>query len=782
MNKFSFSLVVLVFTLFSCNSDNSNEKIVDAIKRESPATSVNNLGIKVSKQENREYSFTDKISGYWYASTSTQVHSNMFDGWTVNRKHILHDYKLFTDGKELLRADATVFPNKIERTYGNVVETFAMFDNLEALLVSLKTGSDVNNISISLLGDDVEFVKTENNIVVFKPKNYKSKFMGVSTIKKETIAYDNSIISADSKSDGFFILLANSEEELITQSANLQENYKIYLSERESRMNNIVGNDIYLKTNNADFDKSFGWIALTMDELVTKQMGHGIYAGLPWFNDYWGRDMFISLPGSNLVTGQFNIAKQILLSFAKYQLTDKSSKYYGRIPNRARPDDVIYNTTDGTPRFVIQVYEYVKYTGDTDLIKQLYPVIKRSIDGSLDNWVDSKGYLTHENADTWMDAKRNGHPFSPRGNRANDIQALWLGQLQAGAYFADFMKNTEDADKWNAVAEKLESNFLKDFYNKNDEIIADRLLESGDADYSMRPNQLFAMDFINSDKDKMMITKNVWDKLVYPWGVASLSQEDDYFHPYHHWDEMYFFDEAYHNGTVWVWNNGIAIQRMIEAGQKDIAYRLMKNMQEQVMHTGAVGSISENFDAIPRDGKNFADKTGTFLQAWSNAEYLRVWYQSFIGIMPNSISKTITITPRIPSDFKNIEFSEKIMNGEILGKYSIDKNTSIVYDYKFNNIDSKIILDLEGYKNISIDVVSGDFLSVNINDNPMLEIVKANGEIRSIVLDKSSSKLELQKQSDELFKSFEFLKPKLNEDSFIYRRKKEGKLNINEDN
>ena len=772
---------MLTSALFALSACNSKEKKHEGVSRSSELN-VNDLGIVVTAKENREYSFTDKRSGYWYARTSQQQHSGMFDGWTVMRQHIFNDYSLFVNKKELLRKVATVYPNKIVRSYSTATETFAMLDNVEALVVLVDVKDKEDNISISFT-DDLKFkyYNETDDILVFSAKDVAGKFVGVSSISPAEINSDNGRYSVSSDAKGFFIFLVNSENELSEMSKNLQGNYDDLLSRRASRMDEIIRDDIYIESNNSEFDKTLQWVSLTLDELVTNQMGHGIYAGLPWFNDYWGRDMFISLPGSNLVTGQFDIAKEILLSFARYQLTDENSKYYGRIPNRARPDDVIYNTTDGTPRFVIQVFDYVKYTGDTDLISELYPVIFRSIDGSLKNWVDSKGYLTHEDADTWMDAKRRGHAFSPRGNRANDIQILWYQQLRAGAYFAKFMGNNDDAKKWSEVADKLKSNFEKDYFKAGESIMADRLLKNGKGDFSMRPNQLFAMDFMTDETKKMQLTKTVWENLVYPWGVASLDQDDDYFHPYHHWDDMYFFDEAYHNGTVWVWNNGIAMQRMIESGQKDIAFKLMENMQNQAMHTGAVGSISENFDALPRDGKSYADKTGTFLQAWSNAEFLRVWYQNFMGIRPNAISGELTIAPRIPSKFNEMKFSEKLMGGNICGEYHFNEGNS-EFKYVFREIKAKVLFDLEGFENITIDVIDGDIVSISLSANdPKIEIYQDGSEIKTHSLLVSKLKQDMQNISNDLFKGVDFVKPKLNKESFIFRRKAKGEFDINVD-
>ena len=50
----------------------------------------------------------------------------------------------------------------------------------------------------------------------------------------------------------------------------------------------------------------------------------------------------------------------------------------------------------------------------------------------------------------------------------------------------------------------------------------------------------------------------------------------------------------------------MAMQRMIENGQQDIAYALFKNMNRQALAEGAVGSLSENADAWPRAGQTLS--------------------------------------------------------------------------------------------------------------------------------------------------------------------------------
>ena len=606
---------------------------------------TDSIGIAVTAQENREYSYTDKKSGFWYGRTHQEKPQEWFAGWNIAKKRILADYTISIDGEALDRTEAecTVYPDRLVRKWDNAVETFRLIDGLPIIHIALDTDAEYTSISLdhSLVQDS----HMENDAVFFIPNE----------------APDMLIMLGSDENNGF-VLTYGTEEECRTLYAEFLANKERLFKERKDRINSLITEYNPVKTNLPELDKALDWITITMDELITEQQGNGIYAGLPWFNEYWGRDMFISMPGACLVTGQFEVAKEILKDFAKLQDTDPSSETYGRIPNRANLEGILYNTTDGTPRFVIQALELVKYCGDTEFLADLYPAIKMSIDASIKNYTDKKGYLMHADADTWMDVKRNGIPGSPRGNRANDIQALWYGQLMAGAEIAAIMDDMGSAEEWSGLAQVLASNFEHDFCSEEDAVIYDHLNADGSADLQLRPNQLYCFDLVSNSEFKQMVTRRAWEELVYPWGVASLAQWDLQFHPQHENWNYYHKDDAYHNGTIWLWNNGIAMQRMLEYGQVDAAWELFKNMNRQALHEGAVGSLSENADAHPREGQSWVNRSGTFLQAWSNAEHLRVWYQHFLGIRPDLLHGVIVVEPRIPSEITYIETSVKIGN------------------------------------------------------------------------------------------------------------------------
>lgn len=618
------------------------------------------IGVSVTPEENREYSYTDKKSGYWYGNTHS-VASQWYSGWNIAKKRVLADYTIRLDGKDLDRekAECIVYPDRLVRKWENATETFHMLDNLPIIHIGIDTDAEQASISIGL-----------DHTLISDSYMKKDYLRGIFFIPKE--APEARIMLASDGGEGYLLIYGTEEECIDLYEDFHADETKLgrLTQERKDRINALVTEYNPTKSNLPELDKALDWITITMDELITEQQGNGIYAGLPWFNEYWGRDMFISFPGACLVTGQFEVAKKILKDFVELQDTNPESETYGRIPNRANLEGILYNTTDGTPRLVIQALEVAKYSGDTEFLLEIYPAIKRSIEASIKNYTDSKGYLTHADADTWMDVKRNGIPGSPRGNRANDIQALWYNQLTAGSEIAALLDDLGSAEEWSGLAVHMASNFEQDFCNKEDSYIVDHLNTDGSADLQFRPNQLYCFELINDDDFKQRVTRRVWEELVYPWGVASLAQWDKQFHPQHENWHYYHKDDAYHNGTIWLWNNGIAMQRMIEYGQVDAAWELFKNMNRQALHEGAVGSLSENADAHPREGQSWVNRSGTFLQAWSNAEHLRVWYQHFLGIRPDLLKGIIVIKPMIPSEITSLETSVKIGNGTLHYSYS----------------------------------------------------------------------------------------------------------------
>lgn len=734
-----------------------------------PDSLLEGMGLQVRAEDNRETAFTDKESAYFYTRTHLKD-PDYFSGWNVATHRVFSDYRLSAGGKELDRAQSavTVYPDRLVREFGQVTETFRMFDGRKVLSIGLD--QDAGPTGISLKGD-LKFLDLKDGIALFSPADPRGWILAAGTVTGAPLTrkdLDGILwLESESPAAGFFLTLDSAAAGAVALLESARSSHENWTRQRISRLESLLKNN-YFRSDSPETDLAVKWMVLTLDGLVTRQTGEGIYAGLPWFNDYWGRDMFISFAGTVLVTGQFDVARRILMSFADYQNTDENSRYFGRVPNRVRPGDIIYNTTDGTPRFVLSLYDYIRYSGDTALVRQLYPAVKRAADGPIRYWMDANGYLTHDDADTWMDAKiDNRIPLSPRGNRANDIQSLWYHQLRVSVRFAEMTGDSVSAMNWKVLAEKVKARFEADFVDPEQVRMADRLKPDGRPDYTFRPNQFFCLDFVSSDTLRWQLTRKAWENLVYPWGVASLWQGDPNFHPYHtawkHYPADYHKDWAYHNGTVWLWNNGIAMDRMLEAGQIQPAWELFSAMTRQaVAPPGAVGALSELTDAFPPEGGSLPRLSGTFSQAWSMAEVIRVWYQGFLGLQPDAPGRLVRFTPQIPDSLSRLEFQIPLFNGSLKGSFRRSDGTekwTLLPDSLTSDVTFQI--KFPEFELVPAVVYSGEKLILTQTETELsVQLMATTGEIRAErILFPVPEELSSAESANRIFKGLKFAAP-----------------------
>lgn len=717
------------------------------------------LPIAAPHAAGRIASFTNKAAAFYCAQTHEATHPEYtwFEGLNVAKNRVFGGYDLFV-GSQLLDnrlADVTVHAEKLVRRHGPALqEELWLFDEKNLLEIDLTGASQP--LGIQLKGDNVRLLRQAAGVAFFSAREgnfvlaVAARQPGPLTVRGQRV---------EASGDGFFIACGKDEAEATALIQDGQQHSGALKLARQQRLNHLLATNTFLTSSDDSLTQALRWLALTTDQLVSRQQGDGIYAGLPWFNEYWGRDEFISLPGAVLVTGQFATARQILLSFAKYQDTDPTSKFYGRVPNIVNPRNIDYHTTDGTPRFVIALQDYVRYSGDTAVVRQLYPAVQASIAGALRYWTDAQGYLLHEDNETWMDARdAQLVAYTPRGSRANDIQALWYQQLLAGAYFAAYMHDAASQAQWQQLAEQVKAHFTRDYRDAQHDYLADRLDRQGRADFTLRPNQLFALDMVADAAFTRQVLRKSWRELVYPWGVATLDRHDPNFHPYHLTPE-YHKDAAYHRGTIWPWLNGIAMQRMLEAGQVETAWQLFASSNRQALTRGVVGGLSENLDAYPRPGQAAPKLTGAYLQAWSNAEQLRVWYQYFLGIRPDVPHHLLTLAPRLPAALTELTYHFTVAESIVGGQYRATPQPT--HTYTFKDLATTVLVDVASFEPVRVAVRPGTTLRVTAAPQQLrVQLLDAHGSVVSEqVATPSAARLARQQQDDAALAGVPFAQP-----------------------
>ncbi len=817
------------------------------------------LAINVPTRGVGQFIYGDNIQSYYEAFTHDYDHGNSYFGFS--------DFISFVDGKLQNKRKCPltkIYPYGVKNIYkAGVADEFILFNKKLAFSLELtsKRKKKLSILPITYIYKAETKISQRGNILLLsstKPKKDEPSFVAISanqpfTYRKVTYKKDRYIWDIVRLRGSIVKLLLTSKVK--TTKLNLVFGYGF--SEKEAYQNakrlQAVNYSRKQKTvvykfltrsffwsDDLEYNKVLSWAKLSSYFMVVNQFGKGIWAGLPWFRDNWGRDTFIALPGTLLVNGNFKEAKAVLNNFGRYQkksimkvelmlandtialkkkvrdwlqknlpgrrlygkkkitvylgyeyvknprvLIDKLSqlgklvpapfstsfkpvkdKDYGRVPNRvAKNSSIIYNTTDGTPWFIREAWEYLQYTGDRKFAKDVYPVIKRAMDGAILNYVDKQGFLTHAAADTWMDAKIGGKlPWSDRGTRANDIQVLWYNSLMNGAELAKLNGDASNQLKWQKLAAKLKTNFAKLFWNDKKKLMADRLRKDDSADLKVRPNQLMLLsvplgnNFIPI-KTGALVLKNAVEKLLLPYGIMSLEQDDDYFHPYHDGMKTYQKDAAYHNGTIWGWNAGFTITALLKYGFVDFGYRFAKNLSAQILYQGCLGSMSENIDAFP-DENGLIKLSGTYSQAWSVSEFSRNGYQDFGGFQPRLMDGEIILSPAIPKVWNSYQakfaFGKRgafSVGFKRVGKRKLFKISYRGYkksiNLRFREVTKK------GLYEVSYHITSGEKLELSLREdkNGILVVSANRSPLKGVAL--------IMKSQKQLIGKLKFAQPKL---------------------
>ena len=609
------------------------------------------IAISVAAGQQSQFVMGDNIAGYFEGYTQHQARGA---GYIIKNEPVFAGYSTAAGMQRNERSSGSeqVLPYGHRVAYaGGVVEEMALLSKQQAIAITLSSRRR-QALEVTPALRQTGAVTRDGDVVLVAPGAGQTLHAAMAADVPFTLGSRFALrTSAPSRKLTVAVAFAPTAGEAARRARELAGSDPVG---RERRLLHAQLTKSYLATSDAGYNKALSWAKAASRMFVVEEFGTGIWAGLPWFRDNWGRDTFIALPGTLLVSGQFADARAVLANFARYQNL-KRDKDYGRIPNRvAAGDSIIYNTVDGTPWMLREALEYIRYSGDRAFAREMYKLAVPYFEGAIASHMDSDGLLAHDSADTWMDARiDNRQPWSARGPRAVEIQALWYTALHTGAELATQAGDSAQAARWQQLAQRAQQSFLKLFWDGS--TMADRLREDGSRDMRVRPNQLMLVsipfdDFVPGAVQAKVVRNAVSD-LLYPYGIASLSQDDPYFHPRHENPAFHHKDAAYHQGTVWGWNAGFTVTALNKFGYQDLAWTLTRNLGQQIMGLGTLGNMSELLDALPgADGK--PRPSGTYAQSWSVAEYARNGYQDFVGFRPDLPANRLAFVPAIPAGWK----------------------------------------------------------------------------------------------------------------------------------
>jgi len=420
------------------------------------------------------------------------------------------------------------------------------------------------------------------------------------------------------------VCIASTEKRAAAEATTLEARE---IERREKIMAQAPSDDVFVKV-----------LAAAADQfLVARGNQNTVIAGYHWFTD-WGRDTMIALPGLTLVTGRFEVARNILRAFAR-------SMDQGMIPNRF-PDageTPEYNTVDATLWMFHAIWELLRYSGDYDFVRrEMYAPLADSI-----AWhergtrygihLDDDGLL-HAGVPgvqlTWMDAKIGDWVVTPRIGKPVEIQALWYNALLVMEHLSLAFDQPDPAAHYRSLADRARASFEQKFWNDQAGCLYDVVSPAG-GDPALRPNQILAASLphplLDGDKARRVVDFVEWELLT-PYGLRTLSARDPNYKGRCTGDPV-ARDAAYHQGTVWPWLLGPFLTAYTRVHGNDAqvrarANRFLEHLREHLSQ-GGLGQISEVFDGDPPHSPR-----GCIAQAWSVAEVLRVYVEDILQRKP----------------------------------------------------------------------------------------------------------------------------------------------------
>ncbi len=366
-----------------------------------------------------------------------------------------------------------------------------------------------------------------------------------------------------------------------------------------------------------------------------------VIAGYPWFTD-WGRDTMISLPGLLIARGKLDVARQVLEGFLRRL---DGGLIPNRFPDQAGPAE--YNTVDATLWMFQAVHAYLVAKGDRAFLEEVFfPAARGIIEAHLKGThhgihVDAEDGLLVAGGPganlTWMDARVNGQPVTPRHGKPVEVNALWYNALRLMEVWAGQLGDAAESSGYAELAQQVARSFDSLFWNARDGFLYDVLLPEG-PDRRLRPNQLLALSLpfpLLDEARRLSVLLRVEAELVTPVGLRTLSHSEPGYQPFYCGGPAQR-DAAYHQGLVWPWLLGPFVDAyLVVHGNtqttRSHCRRLLAGLEAHLLTQGCLGSVSECFEAeVP------FRPVGAPAQAWSVAELFRL--RSQVLVEPRSDS------------------------------------------------------------------------------------------------------------------------------------------------
>jgi glycogen debranching enzyme len=310
-----------------------------------------------------------------------------------------------------------------------------------------------------------------------------------------------------------------------------------------------------------------------------------------------------------------------LLALARY-----AERACGRVPHEVTTNGRVFNpgNIQETPQFTIAVWDYLRWTGDVELARRLFPLCREGVTA----YVPTIGGPDPRYPVGDGMVERFG-----MGSRKLDSACYLIAGLRALANLAAVL-GEPDAAAYAARAASVNRDFEQDWWLEAAGLYADSMHSDGSLQLDGHWTAVLPVQLgLASPARAARVMASLEAEFVNQWGLVHTRTREE---------------------SVWTLPTGLLALAAFQQGRAERGLELARNIALTARH-GTLGTFKE---LIP-EGL-------CFVQLWSAGLYIQAIVEGMLGIQPDATDHAVTLAPVMPADHPPVTLRDLRIGGHHL--------------------------------------------------------------------------------------------------------------------